>query len=582
MEINDREASKNQEGAATDQALSRRGFMRLAAGGALAGAVGLPFLLDACGGTAQVSGGASSGGAAGSASAASSGAAKAAALKLPTYVPFVGPKPDFAPSADGVVPPGYLTYPKDLAKFTKGPVGKGDDVSVFTYEINPPPTAADQNPAWQQINKDLGVNLKFTNVALQDYNTKLSTVIAGGDLPDLFSMNVLDVLIPNELEFFESRAADLTPYVSGDAIKEYPNLANFPPLAWKSTVFNGKIFALPRVTNGVGSAMIVQQNLMDEAGVKEFKNVDDFTKFMQAVTKQGQWGIGGVKANTMQWMLGVFRAPNNWKESGGKFTKDWETEEYKEAVAYLRKLWDLKVVSPDTPTFIAQQGAAKFYAGKFAMYPTDFFAFDIAWQRLLGINKNFKLNGVVEFGHDGGKGTHFQNKGIVQIAVLKKSSPDRIKELLGVANYLSAPFGTQEKLGLDFGVKSVDYNLNDKGNPHRTKKGISDVQYSPWGTIINGPQVLFDGESPESTKVAYPIESAAHEIAVTDPTIGLYSATDAAKRAILTQKVWDAVDAIIFGRSPVSSLDQVVKDWRSGGGDQIRSEMGKAFEKASK
>ena len=41
-------------------------------------------------------------------------------------------------------------------------------------------------------------------------------------------MNVLGVLIPNEIEFFQSQCADLTPFVGGDAIKAFPNLANLP------------------------------------------------------------------------------------------------------------------------------------------------------------------------------------------------------------------------------------------------------------------------------------------------------------------------------------------------------------------
>ena len=46
---------------------------------------------------------------------------------LPTYVPFSGPKPDFPPSADGVVPAGYLTFPSNLVKSSTGPIGKAGD-----------------------------------------------------------------------------------------------------------------------------------------------------------------------------------------------------------------------------------------------------------------------------------------------------------------------------------------------------------------------------------------------------------------------------------------------------------------------
>src|SRR3979490_431769 len=85
------------------------------------------------------------------------------AAPLPTYVAFQGPKPDFPPSADGIVPAGYLTFPQNLVKSSGGPVGKStDEVSFLSYSINPSPAGVDQNPAWQRVNKDVGLSLKFT------------------------------------------------------------------------------------------------------------------------------------------------------------------------------------------------------------------------------------------------------------------------------------------------------------------------------------------------------------------------------------------------------------------------------------
>jgi putative aldouronate transport system substrate-binding protein len=110
-----------------------------------------------------------------------SGSSQSSTAALPTYVPFQGPTPDFAPSADGIVPAGYLTFPQNVVKSTSGPVGKqGDEVSFLTYSINPTPAPVNENPAWQQVNKDLGLELKFSYTALQDYNVKLNTVIASG------------------------------------------------------------------------------------------------------------------------------------------------------------------------------------------------------------------------------------------------------------------------------------------------------------------------------------------------------------------------------------------------------------------
>jgi putative aldouronate transport system substrate-binding protein len=499
----------------------------------------------------------------------------AASAQLPTYVPFQGPPPDFPPSPDGIVPAGYLAFPKNLVKASTGPVGKqGDTVSFLTYSINPTPAPVDQNPAWQQVNKDLGLSLQFTYTALQDYNVKLSTVISSGQLPDIFTMNVLGVQIPSEAEFFQSQCAELTSLLGGDAVKAFPNLANLPQTAWRNCLYSGKLYALPRVVNAVGSTMLAQQNALADVGISDIKTADDFSSAVKATTRNGVYGIGGVQAQNLQWILMLFRAPNQWREQGGKFTRDWETPEYKEAVALMRSFWDAGYVHPDTPTYVQQQGAQPFYAGKFVMYPTNFFAFGIAWDRLLGINKNFRLTALVS------PGVQFQDWGGNQITVLKKGSPDRVKQVLGVLNYLAAPFGSTEYLNLTYGVESVDFNFDSAGNPVYTDTGKNNVQYIAWQTIVSPPPVLYDALDANFVKAAHPIETAAHAQAVTDASVGLYSPTKSAKDAALTQAMTDGVNQILFGRAALDSLDDLVKTWRSSGGDQIRAEFEAEFARA--
>lgn len=493
---------------------------------------------------------------------------------LPTYVPFEGPTPDFPASDDGIVPAGYLTFPKNLVKTSSGPVGtSGDTVSFLTYSINPTPAPVDQNPAWQQVNKDLGLSLQFTYTALQDYNVKLNTVISSGQLPDIFTMNVLGVQIPSEAEFFQSQCAELTSFLGGDAIKAFPNLAHLPSTAWRNCLYAGKLYALPRVTNAVGPTMLAQQNALDDVGIPAIKTRDDFSNAVKQTTRNGVYGIGGVQAQNLSWVLGMFGAPNQWREENGKFTRDWETPEYKEAVALMRSFWDGGYVHPDTPTYIQQQGAQSFYAGKFIMYPTNFFAFGIAWDRLLSINKNFRLTALVA----PSPGVQFQDWGGNQITVLKKGSPERVKQVLGVLNYLAAPFGSSEYLNLTYGAQGVDFNFDDAGNPVYTDTGKNNVQYIAWQTIISAPPVLYDPVDPNFVKAAHPIETAAHSHAVTDASVGLYSTTNADKGASLTQTMTDGVNQILFGRAPIDTLDQLVKDWRANGGDQIRSELEQEF-----
>jgi putative aldouronate transport system substrate-binding protein len=149
-----------------------------------------------------------------------------------------------------------------------------------------------------------------------------------------------------------------------------------------------------------------------------------------------------------------------------------------------------------------------------------------------------------------------------------------------VLNYLASPFGSQEYLNNWYGVKGLDFNFDEKGNPVYTQMGQNNVQYITWQTIISPPAVLYDVFDENFVKVAHPIEMAAHDLAITDPTVGLYAPSLASKGAKLTQDMIDGVNQILFGRADVSSLDGLVKAWRANGGDQIRSEYEDALAKS--
>src|SRR5439155_10288929 len=122
---------------------------------------------------------------------------------------------------------------------------KGEDVTLSGKFIGQPVTPLEQNVAWQEMNKQVGANLKFMMYPNADYPTRLQTLIAGNQLPDIFVEQFQASTMQSEPEFLESQCADLTPFLAGDAIKDYPNLANLPSYACPTMVFNGKIFAVP-------------------------------------------------------------------------------------------------------------------------------------------------------------------------------------------------------------------------------------------------------------------------------------------------------------------------------------------------
>jgi putative aldouronate transport system substrate-binding protein len=503
---------------------------------------------------------------------------------LPSYIPTELAKPDLPGTAAGV-DPGYLTFPKTLVKSVAEKPSSGGDVTVFTRLILAAPPGVDDNPAWQAVNQAIGANVKLNMVPTAEYNTKLATTIAGNDVPDMIFLSSLQIQgIP---QFLQKTCVDLTPYVGGDAIKDYPNLANIPSIAWKQTVYNNGIYGVPIPRPYVQGIWFINQTRFESIGASQPKDGADFKRILQQLTNpsSGQWGISGdttyafgLTGITSVPQLAMFRAPNNWRvDANGKFVKDMETDEFRAALDYTRDLWASGLFYSDALTTTSSNNKNDLVAGKFAVYPDGWFSYPAEyWDKGLRLNPQVKFRTLHPFSHDGGMPIWHQYQAFNGMTAIKNASPDRVKEMLRILNYLAAPFGSEEAFLLEFGVKDVDYTLDAKGSPVLTPKGQADTTVS-WRYMTQRPQVLFDANDEEFARVAHADEETIIPVMIPDPSLGLISPTYQAKGGLLLKNFTDALVDVVVGRRPSSEFAQLVSDWRNNGGDQMRTEYEQAY-----
>jgi putative aldouronate transport system substrate-binding protein len=556
--------------------------------GVAAGLVAAPGLLAACAAPAPQ--------ASPTTAASSSGAAapSAPASGLPTYVPLQnGPKPDYA-SAGEQYEDGWDNYPTNPIKaWTKAPPGTGSAINALSNGFNPPSAPFDQNSAWQEVNRQLNANVQFNVIQPADYATKLATVMAGGDLPDVMLFpGGLNVNIggggggtANLPTFLQTKCADLTPYLSGDAIKDYPYLAAIPTFAWKNSgsAFNGHLYMIPLERYVAGQSLFKNVEMYDAEIGKDYvpKNADDLKRVYQQLNRpqEDRYATASyqLQAFYITFYSAMFGAPNNWRlDSGGKLTKNYETPEFKEAINYVRDLYVAGLFHPNTLNY-GDINAARlnFVGGKFVLSPEGFGQpWQDFWRRGLKNSPPYNFVPLPPFpAHDGGTPQHFLGPGFIATNAFKQASPDRIKELLRIMDFLAAPFGTQEDLLLQYGLADSDYTLDASGKLTLTDKSNLDANYVNWKYLVQHPQVMYVPDIPGYAKAEYDAEHVLIPAGVNDPAFGLYAPTNGTKGVVIQRTMIDGITDIIAGRRPISDYDQMVKDWQANGGEQIRKEL---------
>jgi putative aldouronate transport system substrate-binding protein len=560
-----------------DGTLTRRGFIRIATSGAVA-ATALAF--EACGPQPLTT------------QRPTSPSSAPASGPYPTYIPTQGgPKPDFA-SIGPLYEDGFRNFPSNPARaWTKDPPGAGSNVLALVVATRPAvPNALEQNPAWQQINKELNVNFQMNRPPAADYSSKLATIMAGNDLPDIICFRYGPNFTPANLgQFLERSMADLTPYLGGDAAREYPFLAALPTFAWKNgaCAYNDKLYMIPAVNPVLGSGFFRNVNIYDAEIGQNYtpKNGEDLKRVLQALTRpsEGRWGIGtyqGVAFNIPMYAA-MFGAPNNWqRDASGKLIKDRETPQFKEAVGYVRDLYASGVFYPDSLVTTDNTAAGTaLTAGKYVILVQGYAGtWQQQWFRGLALKPPNTFMPLGPFpAHDGGKAGVYLGPGLSITTGLKKAPEPRIRELLRVLDWLAAPFGSQEDLLLTFGAAEADWKPDAEGHPTPTEKSNADAAAVNWKNIVTHPSVAYAVGLPDFAQATVDAEHQLLPLAVDDPTLGLLSATDNARGFTLNNTFNDGITDIMAGRRPLSDYDQLVKDWQSGGGDQIRTEYQKAL-----
>lgn len=345
-------------------------------------------------------------------------------------------------------------------------------------EAGPPP---DDWIAYNIIRDRLGINLKYTIIPTgADGEAKLNATAAANNLPDLFQM--VSANNDNRGQLFRfaelgllAPVEDLMPLMPERVKTHYSD-----PLLIDLVTFNGHQYGFPEPPPlPKREGLVIRKDWLDKLGLEPPTTLDELFEVAQAFTQQdpdgnGQndtYGIGGFivgpgLGNRFDFLLGAYGVPGVWNFTDpANFGLNVRNAQYPEAVAFMKKLVDAKVIDPDWPTLSRDEFRARWKQGQFGIMWEDFAALTNQ-SNYAPFDENFPdaewiplpaptgPNGDASYGVYTGRG---------QIFAISQRAADagKAEAIARLLEWMVSPEGYYL---LGFGEQGVNFILDENGN----------------------------------------------------------------------------------------------------------------------
>jgi ABC-type glycerol-3-phosphate transport system substrate-binding protein len=429
------------------------------------------------------------------------------------------------------------------------------------------------------VNKAIGATLKLQPADGNTYGDLLPPLFAADKLPDWINLPVWNITNLSFGDAVAAKFADLTPYLAGDKIKQYPNLAALSPNAWISGVWNGKLYGLPIYSSNavVAGMYYYRKDLLDKAGASaDVKSVADLEALGKQLTNAtaGVWAFDDLFGDDGAYINQLFEFPSGsypWTaDASGKLVHRYETQNIADALNWHAKMVKAGYVHPDAVANNSENAKQRFWSGKVLICADGTGAWNGDDNKSgSAANPSYNRQGFKLFSAGGGAPKIELGNGASMFSYLnKKLSDAQIKELLNIANYLAAPYGSAEWLTVNFGAPGTDFTMKD-GNPLLTEQGSKEIATTfqflscPASAIVvqsGATQVVKDYVNWQADAVKHVVKPMFYGMNVSEPS----------RFSSLTKPMKDTITDVKLGRKPISAWTEAVDNWRRTGGDELR------------
>jgi putative aldouronate transport system substrate-binding protein len=255
--------------------------------------------------------------------------------------------------------------------------GKKLDISVSFFNIGSAFPDRNSDQFLKFIQDKFNVNIVDKVISYADYKEKYQLWAASGDLPDIFS----DDVVNTEQYYSRIKQGIVRPLPSD--LNKYPNVQKvLQQEDTKGLTVDGKYYMIPRLTYtkpdewAIERAVVVRKDWMEKLGLKAPVTYDDYLGMFKAFALKDPDGDGkddtvGLTFRTNTSFLlpvagGTF--PNvinsSWVKENGKYIPFYASDRMKDVAKQLRQLYTEKALDQDFAIMKPNDGFDKFGQGK--------------------------------------------------------------------------------------------------------------------------------------------------------------------------------------------------------------------------
>lgn len=451
----------------------------------------------------------------------------------------------------------------------------------------------DDGPVVQEINRLTNAKIHLEWVPNASYNDKFNITLASGKLPDI--IYVPDPKNPSFVNAVKSGAF----WEVGELMKDYPYLSQANEVIMANSSIDGKNYGVYRGRALGRNGINYRKDWLDAVGMEPPKTIDDFYNMLKAFKEQDP--DGNNKADTygmvlVKWTGGWasgfdimklwFGAPNKWGEVDGRLVPEHETPEYLEALKFMKKLYDEKLINQDFAVYDSAKWNEPVVTGKAGVIVdvTDNAARldDQIHAHLAAEGKDNPDIHYVDnlIGVEGSHGLRaLPTAGFAGMLSIPKSSVKTEEELKRVLKFLDQMNEPELQTLAGFGIEGQHYTMDGEDivridNTSLLESEVEGLnQMLPYIPADTGRKVK---QTPLRLKTA-DLQKEAEQYVVANPTAPFISEVYSQKGQQLDNIINDARIKYIVGQIDEGGLLAAFETWRKSGGDDYAAEMNELY-----